>query len=211
MKSCFSFVTFQLNTGPKCRIRSLHRDLSGLVSKKLPKNKKITDSNARIDCTPVSLLSHPSVFTVEAVGNDLDLTHHLIEKNRIFQSMYSAYIPPKDFKYSLPHLSAPELAFIGRSNVGKSSLIDCLLGNRKIVTISKEPGCTKMINYFGFVKGLPFKYEPPPNSVIQSDQHYSYLVDMPGYGFAKQSQAVKAQWDTALNTYLLRRDQSTLR
>jgi hypothetical protein len=211
MKCHLSFIPFRLINGPKCRIKRSQRNFSGLISKKLPKNNKVTDSNGRIDCTPVPLLSHPSVYTVEAVENDLDLSHHLVEKNRIFQSMYSAYIPPKDFKYSLPHLSVPELAFIGRSNVGKSSLIECLLGNRKIVTVSKEPGCTKMINYFAFVKGLPFKYEPSPTSVIQPEQHHSYLVDMPGYGFAKQSQAVKTQWDTALNTYLLRRDQSILR
>ncbi len=80
----------------------------------------------------------------------------------------------------------PEYAFIGRSNVGKSSLINMLTGRNKLAKISSRPGKTQLINHF-LVDG---KW---------------YLVDLPGYGWAKVSKADKERWKIMIHEYLLRR------
>ena len=80
----------------------------------------------------------------------------------------------------------PEYAFIGRSNVGKSSLINMLTGRNKLAKISSRPGKTQLINHF-LVDG---KW---------------YLVDLPGYGWAKVSKADKERWKIMIDEYLLRR------
>lgn len=80
----------------------------------------------------------------------------------------------------------PEIAFVGRSNVGKSSLINCLVNIRNFARVSKQPGKTRTINYFSI------------------DENF-YLVDLPGYGFAKISRAEKAHWQQAIEQYLLNR------
>ena len=78
----------------------------------------------------------------------------------------------------------PEIAVAGKSNVGKSSFINFICNNKKLAKTSKEPGRTRLINYFNVNKG---EY---------------YLVDLPGYGFAKVSDAEKAKWGTLIETYL---------
>jgi GTP-binding protein len=79
-----------------------------------------------------------------------------------------------------------EVAFAGRSNVGKSSLINCLVQRKKLVRTSSTPGLTQMINFF----------------VINGAFH---LVDLPGYGFARVPEKVRAQWRPMVETYLTRR------
>ena len=82
-----------------------------------------------------------------------------------------------------PSRRLPELAFIGRSNVGKSSLINMLCGNRKLAKTSSTPGKTKLINHF-----------------IINDSWY--LVDLPGYGFAKISQKGREELRKMINDYI---------
>jgi GTP-binding protein len=110
-----------------------------------------------------------------------------------------SYIHPQDMDYKLPLDGSPEFAFVGRSNVGKSSLVDLLLGGKKLVKVSKEPGCTRSINYYGLSK------DGKKNSYV------AYLVDLPGYGFAKKSKDDQKKWTEIIHSYVSNRDQCVLR
>ena len=93
-------------------------------------------------------------------------------------SLKSEYVSPVNFNFALPLLKVPELAFVGRSNVGKSSLISSLLSDKSLVRISKQPGCTKNVNYFGFVdKNFDLL---DGKGIVNMGQHVLYLVDLPG-------------------------------
>jgi GTP-binding protein len=99
-----------------------------------------------------------------------------------------------------PAPTLPEYAFIGRSNVGKSSLINMLTRNAKLAKTSGSPGKTQMINHFevGYTSaasGLPGKGEES-----------FYIVDLPGYGYAKVSQKQRAQWEKMIESYLRTRE-----
>ncbi len=87
---------------------------------------------------------------------------------------------------SLPPPTLPEAAFVGRSNVGKSSLINTLLNRKNLVRTSSRPGCTQAVNFF------------------LVNQRW-YFVDLPGYGYAKAPLAVKAQWLKLMDGYLRER------
>lgn len=89
---------------------------------------------------------------------------------------------------SLPPTDFPEVAFAGRSNVGKSSLINCILDRKGLVKTSSHPGKTKSLNYFRIADAF-------------------FLVDLPGYGFAKVPQKVKLQWHALIEGYLAARTQ----
>ncbi len=84
----------------------------------------------------------------------------------------------------------PEYAFIGRSNVGKSSLINMLTGNKKLAKTSGKPGKTQLINHF-----------------IINDNWY--LVDLPGYGYAKTSKSNRVKWEKFIAEYLTTRETLT--
>ncbi len=99
-----------------------------------------------------------------------------------------------DFLTSAPSLSQcpagtePEVAFVGRSNAGKSSVLNRLTDNRRTAKVSKTPGRTQMINFFTVETG-------------------GRLVDLPGYGYAKAGRVAQKQWQSAVNEYLSFRDQ----
>ena len=102
----------------------------------------------------------------------------------IFNSKYIGSFPsigkcPKDER--------PEYAFIGRSNVGKSSLLNMLCDRRELARVSKQPGKTQMINYY-----------------LIDD--YWYLVDLPGYGYAKISKKKRLEWRRMVEGYLKYRE-----
>jgi len=90
-----------------------------------------------------------------------------------------------------PEINAPEYAFIGRSNVGKSSLINMLVRNKKMAKTSQLPGKTLLINHFSINNGE------------------WYLVDLPGYGFAARGRAQREQLTKMINDYVLDRRQLT--
>ena len=84
---------------------------------------------------------------------------------------------------SMPAFSLPEVAFAGRSNVGKSSLVNALTGRRTLARVSARPGHTRQINFFDLAGRL-------------------YLVDLPGYGFAQVSKSMKETWQDLASAYL---------
>ncbi|HOP26753.1 MAG TPA: ribosome biogenesis GTP-binding protein YihA/YsxC [Candidatus Sabulitectum sp.] len=86
----------------------------------------------------------------------------------------------------LPTDGLPEVAFIGRSNVGKSSLINRLAGGRKVARTSSRPGCTQFINIFTTNRDF-------------------YIADLPGYGFAKAPERLRSQWIDWIGWYLRER------
>ncbi len=91
-----------------------------------------------------------------------------------------------------------EIAFIGRSNVGKSSLINMVSGNSKLAKTSATPGKTQLINYFE----IKSKF----SSVGSSGNEVSwYIVDLPGYGFAKISQRSRRRWEQMIEGYIRKR------
>lgn len=83
----------------------------------------------------------------------------------------------------LPDTAQPEVAFAGKSNVGKSSLINALMNRKSLARTSSQPGKTQTINYYHINDDL-------------------YLVDLPGYGYAKVSEEIKAKWGRMIENYL---------
>ena len=89
--------------------------------------------------------------------------------------------------WQFPSPTLPEIAFAGRSNVGKSTLINSLLNRKKLVKTSSTPGKTQLINFFK----------------INDKFHF---VDLPGYGFAKVPETVRQQWQRLIEAYLQERE-----
>jgi GTP-binding protein len=102
----------------------------------------------------------------------------------------SAFVAGVSSAASLPPPALAEIAFAGRSNVGKSSLLNTLLGRRNLVRVGKTPGTTRQLNLFRAraAGGLEL-----------------VLVDLPGYGFAKRGKGEKVEWGTLVETYLAER------
>lgn len=96
----------------------------------------------------------------------------------------------------------PEYAFIGRSNVGKSSLINMLCGNDKLAKTSASPGKTQMINHFEVVSTV--KAEDGKEQIQKW-----HLVDLPGYGFAKVSISSRRKWEQMIENYIRKRENLT--
>ena len=96
-----------------------------------------------------------------------------------------------------PAPDRPEFAFIGRSNVGKSSLINMLTNNEKLAKTSNSPGKTQMINHFEIES---------TSSATGGKRDQWYLVDLPGYGFAKISIRSRRRWEQMIENYLRKRE-----
>ena len=91
----------------------------------------------------------------------------------------------------IPQNNHPEVAFAGKSNVGKSSLINALMNRKSLARTSSQPGKTQTINYYNI-----------------NDQ--IYFVDLPGYGYAKVSESVRSQWGKMIDNYLHESEQLKL-
>ena len=90
-----------------------------------------------------------------------------------------------------PNLRHPEFAFLGRSNVGKSSLLNVLAGVKKLAKVSAQPGRTQAVNFFTISESVTF-------------------ADLPGYGFAKVPLHVQQSWKSLVEAYLVQREQLVL-
>ena len=95
-----------------------------------------------------------------------------------------------DFNHCPPP-DRPEYAFIGRSNVGKSSLINMLTNKKTLAKTSSAPGKTQLINHF---------------DIVSNDRKKWYLVDLPGYGYAKVSQKSRRRWEQMIEGYIRKRE-----
>ncbi len=103
----------------------------------------------------------------------------------------ASYIISSPSVEKCPKPDRPEYAFIGRSNVGKSSLINMLCNKKEVAKVSASPGKTQLINHF---------------DITSSDKKSWYLVDLPGYGFAKVSQAQRKSWQKMIEDYIRQRE-----
>ena len=99
----------------------------------------------------------------------------------------ASYVTSSSKITQLPPPDLPEFAFIGRSNVGKSSLLNMLVGRKGLAKISGNPGKTRTINHF-LINGS------------------WYLVDLPGYGYAHVSKTMKEEWDRLFKSYITHRE-----
>jgi GTP-binding protein len=112
------------------------------------------------------------------------------KETRISKAEFTAGAQRRD---QIPAASGPEIAFAGRSNVGKSSLLNMMLARKGLARTSRTPGCTRQINFFGL------EVAAGPKLIF---------VDLPGYGYAKVSKAESRDWKKLLEGYL--QDRATL-
>lgn len=110
--------------------------------------------------------------------------HWLVKQMEIKQAEFIISAVKRE---QFPKDELPEVAFVGRSNVGKSSIINALTNRRKLVKVSGTPGKTRLVNFF----------------LINNN---SYFVDLPGYGYAKISKEQKKDWGKMMETYLQGRE-----
>ena len=115
----------------------------------------------------------------DSPGNDAVV----IERGRLMFAGPCEFIAGTNNLGALPDMALPEVAFAGRSNVGKSSLVNALTGRKTLARTSQTPGRTQQINFFNLSDAL-------------------YLVDLPGYGYAKASKTAIKSWTHLVNTYL---------
>lgn len=98
-----------------------------------------------------------------------------------------------------PKPDKPEYAFIGRSNVGKSSLINMLTNHKSLAKTSASPGKTQLINHF----------EIESSATEKLPKEKWYIVDLPGYGYAKIAQSTRRRWEQMIENYLRKRENLT--
>jgi GTP-binding protein len=130
-------------------------------------------------------MGHRQTHGQEVLTEDEDKRDALlrIETGRVLFAHECKFVRSAADMTSLPPIGAPEVAFAGRSNVGKSSLINALTGHTALARTSNTPGRTQLINFFDLAGRL-------------------LLVDMPGYGFAKAPKDEIARWTKLVETYL---------
>jgi GTP-binding protein len=126
---------------------------------------------------PLDGASPPSLFPVRAFDPDL------VEAGRLLFARPARFVAGAGEPAALPPESLPEIAFAGRSNVGKSSLVNALTGRHMLARISNTPGRTRQINFFDLAGSL-------------------LLVDLPGYGYAEAAKTAARRWSGLVRTYL---------
>lgn len=115
---------------------------------------------------------------------------------RFYPTFLLSATSPDHFPGEARTSGAPEVAFLGRSNVGKSSLINKLLGSKE-AKVSSTPGRTRAINFFALHEGTEHKHAQKPALIF---------ADLPGYGYAKISKSISAEWPSFIEPYLAERE-----
>lgn len=110
----------------------------------------------------------------------------------------AAYLISSPALADCPKADRPEYALIGRSNVGKSSVLNMITNKEGLAKISRSPGKTRLINHFAI--------ESTPSAELRGPVASWYLVDLPGYGFAKVSHAQRKQWEKMIEEYVRKRE-----
>lgn len=105
--------------------------------------------------------------------------------------VHSSYLISSPSVEQCPPPDRPEYAFIGRSNVGKSSLINMLCNKKEVAKVSASPGKTQLINHF---------------DIVSNDKKLWYIVDLPGYGYAKRSLTQRKAWQKMIEGYIKKRE-----
>jgi len=144
-----------------------------------------------------------------------------IKPPKSFQSSRFRYISPKEFNHELPDAPIPEIAFLGKSNVGKSSLLNALT-QKHLAKTSKTPGRTQQVNYFGLFPYDKAKHISSTNKSPQKGKDGSrhrlgidvelpaksalgYIIDLPGYGYAKAPDATVEMWQDNTQKFIQQR------
>lgn len=119
-------------------------------------------------------------------ASQLPLTPHTIQNKKVMKPVVAQFVCSAVSPHQYPTDRLPEIAFLGRSNVGKSSLINSLLRVKGLARTSSTPGRTQLINFFRINNAL-------------------YFVDLPGYGYARVPTEIRQQWAPMIEKYLIDR------
>jgi GTP-binding protein EngB required for normal cell division len=183
----------------------------------------------RSSSVPPALLlptSSKNIFVAKIYCQRQDISHHhqlfLNFRNRkiIFRTNgvgYFEYFPKATYELSASS-TQPEVAFLGRSNVGKSSLINSLMRQSLAIT-SKHPGRTKKAYYYGYINSNPSRvvgksdtYRENNNKQDLQNTASGFIIDLPGYGYATSPQHIVSEWQKQVQDFLLmRRDTNHLK
>lgn len=208
---------------------------SSIVSRRLGKRFLSGKSSSNEDIPPLMIYptASPSVFVSSAAidihyrNSDANSEMQIhpkalfqeIKAPKSFLSSRFRYISPKEFNHELPDAPIPEIAFLGKSNVGKSSLLNALT-QKHLAKTSKTPGRTQQVNYFGLFPYDQTKKTSSGNKKPQKGKDGSrpgidvelpaksalgYIIDLPGYGYAKAPDATVEMWQENTQKFIQQR------
>jgi GTP-binding protein len=126
------------------------------------------------------------------------------------QIKWAKYIISSPDYTKCPPPDKPEYAFIGRSNVGKSSLINMLCNFEKLAKTSSAPGKTQLLNHFLITSSPSLLQKEKGEAKTAAKDMAWYIVDLPGYGFAKVSLRSRRRWEQMIENYLRKRENLTM-